>query len=50
MNKTMADEIVKELGEWTTINEVAKYFNLYKEPDFFTGINNLYNGTLNYFS
>ena len=21
MNKTLADEIVKELGEWTTINE-----------------------------
>ena len=38
MNKTLADEIVKELGEWTTINEVAKYFNLHKEPDFFTGI------------
>ena len=49
MNKTLADEIVKELGEWATINEVAKYFNLYKEPDFFTGINNWYNGILNYF-
>ena len=30
MNKTLADEIVKELGEWTTINEVAKYFKKHK--------------------
>ena len=30
MNKTLADEIAKELGEWATINEVAKYFNKHR--------------------
>ena len=30
MNKTLADEIVKELGEWATINEVAKYFKKHR--------------------
>ena len=30
MNKTLADEIVKELGEWATINEAAKYLKNHK--------------------